>query len=328
MSPAVLDKILSKLPSQDDDRLLVGFSNKDDAAVFQLSENTALVQTADFFTPIVDDPYRFGQIAAANALSDVYAMGGTPQTALTLVCYPEDGDHEVLAQILSGGMDKMKEAQCIVAGGHTIRDNDIKFGYSVTGIVHPQKFWSNDGALPGDILFLTKPIGTGVIATAIRACAAKKDWIDAATENMICLNRNAVSALIPLNHTVHAATDITGFGFLGHAWEMACASGVGLRIDHTKFSFIEGALDCVRKGFIPGGLKKNLEFIADCAQFSDQVDEETRQLLFDPQTSGGLLLAIDPEFADPVHDLLSSKNGISLRIGQVVEKASAMLEVV
>jgi selenide,water dikinase len=184
MSPAVLDRILSNLPHQEDNRLLVDFANKDDAAVFLIGENLALVQTADFFTPIVDDPFFFGQIAAANALSDVYAMGGQPLTALTLVCYPEEGDPDVLEQILAGGMEKMMEANCIVVGGHTVRDSDIKFGYAITGTVNPAQVWSNDGARPGDILLLTKPLGTGVIATAIRSGKAALKWIEAATETM------------------------------------------------------------------------------------------------------------------------------------------------
>jgi selenide,water dikinase len=327
MSPAVLDRILSKLPRQEDSRLLVGFSNKDDAAVFQLAENLALVQTADFFTPIVDDPYFFGQIAAANALSDVYAMGGTPLTALTLVCYPEDGDTDVLEQILAGGMDKMVEANCIVAGGHTIRDSGVKFGYSVTGTVHPAQVWSNDGARPGDVLLLTKPLGTGLIATAIRAGAALPEWIQASIQTMCRLNDTAAAALRQLNLAVHSATDITGFGFLGHAWEMADASRVGLRFDHGAFVFLDGALECAQKGYVAGGLKKNREYIGDCVQFAAGVPEDVRQALYDPQTSGGLLAAVDPEFADDACRLLSEKGCLCFRVGEAVEKTDSMLEI-
>lgn len=327
MSPQVLDRILSRLPRQEDPRLLVGFSNKDDGAVFQLAENLALVQTADFFTPIVDDPYFFGQIAAANALSDVYAMGGEPLTALTLVCYPEDGDPDVLEQILAGGIEKMMEANCIVAGGHTVRDTDVKFGYAVTGTVDPAKVWSNDGARPGDILFLTKPLGTGLIATAIRAGAASADWVHEAILSMSGLNRDAALALKSLDLAVHSATDITGFGFLGHAWEMATASRVSLRLDHGKFKFLSGALECAQKGFIAGGLKKNSDFIGDCVGFDAGVPVAIRQVLFDPQTSGGLLVAVDPKCADEAQKNLADSGCLCMHVGEVLEKSLPLLDV-
>jgi len=328
MSPAVLDRILSKLPRQEDNRLLVGFANKDDAAVFLIGKNLALVQTADFFTPIVDDPYFFGQIAAANALSDVYAMGGQPLTALTLVCYPEEGSHDVLEQILAGGMEKMMEANCIVVGGHTIRDSDVKFGYSVTGTVDPAHVWSNDGARPGDILLLTKPLGTGVIATALRSGKAKPKWIEAATETMCRLNRDATDALKTLTRAIHSATDITGFGFLGHAWEMATASRVSLRFAHENFEFLEGSLECAREGYLAGGLKKNREFIGDCLRFATKVPDEIQQVLFDPQTSGGLLVAVDPKAVDEACKLLAEKGCPCMRIGEAIGKTSPLLEVV
>ena len=328
MSPAAVDRILSNLPHQEDNRLLVGFANKDDAAVFLIGENLALVQTADFFTPIVDDPFFFGQIAAANALSDVYAMGGQPLTALTLVCYPENGDSDVLEHILAGGMEKMMEANCIVVGGHTVRDSDVKFGYAVTGTVNPAQVWSNDGTRPGDILLLTKPLGTGVIATAIRSGKAKSQWIDAVTETMCLLNRDAAEALKTLKRAVHSATDITGFGFLGHAWEMATASRVSLRFHHDSFEFLEGSLECAREGFLAGGLKKNREFIADCLYFAPNIPEEIQQILFDPQTSGGLLVAIDPKHADTAVELLVEKGCACMRIGEAVEMTSPLLEIV
>ncbi len=327
MSPAVLDRILSKLPRQEDSRLLVGFANKDDAAVFLIAENLALVQTADFFTPIVDDPYVFGQIAAANALSDVYAMGGQPMTALTLVCYPENGDPDVLEQILAGGMEKMMEANCIVVGGHTIRDSDVKFGYSVTGTVNPAQVWSNDGARPGDVLLLTKPLGTGVIATAIRSGKAKGKWIEVATENMCLLNREAAEVLKTLERAIHSATDITGFGFIGHAWEMATASRVSLRFFHDRFEFLEGALECARKGYLAGGLKKNREFIGDCLHIAPNVPDDVQQILFDPQTSGGLLVAVDPNAADTACTLLTENDCACMRVGEAIEKTSPLLEV-
>ena len=328
MSPAVLDRILSRLPRQEDNRLLVGFANKDDAAVFLIGENLALVQTADFFTPIVDDPYMFGQIAAANALSDVYAMGGTPLTALTLACYPEEGDPDVLEQILSGGMEKMMEADCIVVGGHTLRDSGVKFGYSVTGTVDPVHVWSNDGARPGDILLLTKPLGTGLIATAIREGKAAPEWTDAAIKTMSLLNRDAASVLKTLTRAIHSATDITGFGFLGHALEMATASRVSLRFDHAKFDFLEGTLECVKNGHIAGGLKKNRDFIGECVRFSKDVPEEIQQVFFDPQTSGGLLVAVDPKSADSARRLLAEKGCASMCVGEAVGKNTPLLEVI
>ncbi len=328
MSPEVLDRILARLPRQEDSRLLVGFANKDDAAVFLLADNLALVQTADFFTPIVDDPYSFGQIAAANALSDVYAMGGTPLTALTLVCYPETGDPDVLEQILVGGMEKMMEANCIVAGGHTIRDADIKFGYSVTGTVDPTRVWSNDGARPGDTLLLTKPLGTGLIATAIRGGVASPVWIEAAVQTMGRLNRDAALALQTLGNAIHSATDITGFGFLGHALEMAAASRVRLRFDHKNFIFLDGALECVRNAYIAAGLNKNRDYVGDRVRISPTVPDDVRLVLFDPQTSGGLLVAVDPNLADAACELLSGKNCPCMRVGDVFETTSPPLELV
>ncbi|MBN2241268.1 MAG: selenide, water dikinase SelD [Acidobacteria bacterium] len=315
------------MPRQEDDRLLVGFANKDDAAVFLVAENLALVQSADFFTPIVDDPFFYGQIAAANALSDIYAMGGQPVTALSLVCFPENGDHNVLEQILAGGMEKMMEANCIVVGGHTVRDSEIKFGYAVTGTVDPAEVWSNDGARPGDRLLLTKPIGTGVIATAVRSGKATREWIESATQTMCLLNRDAASALKALLGSIHSATDITGFGFLGHAWEMAAASRVSLRFDHRKFDFLDGAVECARGGHLAGGLQKNREFIADCLVCAPYVPEEIQQLLFDPQTSGGLLVAVDPKDADAACKLLEERGCRCMRVGEVVGKTTPLLEV-
>jgi selenide,water dikinase len=328
MSPAVLDRILSRLPHQEDNRLLVGFANKDDAAVFLVGENLALVQTVDFFTPIVDDPYFFGQIAAANALSDVYAMGGKPLTALTLVCYPEDGDPDILEQILAGGMEKMMEANCIVVGGHTVRDPEVKFGYSVTGTIDPAQVWSNDGVRPGDTLLLTKPLGTGVIATAIRGGKAAPEWIEAAIKTMSRLNRDAASALKALTRAIHSATDITGFGFLGHAMEMASASRVSMRFDHKRFEYLEGTLECVRNGCLAGGLKKNRDYIGDCVRFAPDVPDDIQQIFFDPQTSGGLLVAVDPKFSDSACKLLAEKGCSCMRVGEAIEKTSPLMEIV
>jgi selenide, water dikinase len=327
MSPAVLDRILSKLPRQEDPRLLVGFRDKDDAGVFLIQDGLALVQTTDFFTPIVDDPYEYGRIAAANSLSDVYAMGGKPATALSIVCYPETGDLDALERILVGGLDKMIEADCTVVGGHMVRDSEVKFGYAVTGTVDPGKVWTNGGSRPGDLLFLTKPLGTGLVATAVRAGKAEPSWVDAAVETMSALNKYAAAAMETLSGAVHAVTDITGFGFLGHAWEMATASCVGLRVYSGNIESLDGAVDCARRGFIAGGLKKNREFVGDCVRFATSVETEVQHLLFDPQTSGGLLISIDRDFAAQARSRLEEAGCRAMQVGEVLEKTSALIEV-
>jgi selenide, water dikinase len=327
MSPAVLDRILSKLPRQKDPRLLVGFEYKDDAGVYLVQDGLALVQTVDFFTPIVDDPYQYGQIAAANSLSDVYAMGGRPLTALSVVCYPEDGDLEVLERMLMGGLDKMIEAGCTVAGGHTVRDTEIKFGYAVTGTVDPRNVWTNAGARPGDVLLLTKPLGTGVITTALRAGKARTEWIEGAVRTMSELNTGAAEILGNLRQVVHAATDITGFGLIGHAWEMASASRVSLRLRSDRIDLLEGALECAQGGFLAGGLHKNRDFVGSCVSFSPNVSVDLQHLFYDPQTSGGLLVAADPRGADEACAALINAGCPARRIGEAVTMRSPLIEV-
>jgi selenide,water dikinase len=327
MSPAVLDRILSALPRQEDPRLIVGFNHKDDAGIFRLREDLALVQTTDFFTPIVDDPRLFGQIAAANSLSDVYAMGGKPQTALSIVCYPEDGDLGALEDILAGGMEKMMEAECTVVGGHMVRDSSVKFGYAVTGTVDPKGIWMNMGAKPGDVLLLTKPLGTGVIATAIRAGKAEIAWIKAAIGVMSQLNKAAAAALSPLGHAVHAVTDVTGFGLLGHALEMATSSGMSFRLNAARIELIHGAVECVHGGFIAGGLEKNQEYVGDCVKFSGSTSPEIQKLLFDPQTSGGLLVAVTADSAEEACSNLANAGCSAAKIGEVLDKTSPPIEV-
>ncbi len=272
------------MPRLHDPNVLVGFDTSDDAGVYRLSPECALVQTVDFFTPIVDDPYTFGAIAAANSLSDVYAMGGRPLTALSILCYPGNGDLDDLQAILKGGAEKMIEAGCAVVGGHSVSDDEIKFGYSVTGLVDPEKVWANTGARPGDVLVLTKPIGTGVVGTALKRGIATPEHVEAATASMLRLNKTeGVEA--------HGCTDITGFGLLGHAREMALGSQVTLEIDASAVEFLPGALDYASRGAIPGGLKNNREF-AECAVlFRRKLAPELEALLYDPQTSGGLLLS-------------------------------------
>src|SRR6202142_624378 len=291
LSPAVLDTVLGKLARQHDPNVLVGFDHADDAGVYQISADQAIVQTVDFFTPVVDDPYTFGQITATNALSDVYAMGGKPITALALVCFPEKAELEILERILAGGLSKMIEAGCTVIGGHSIRDEETKFGYSVTGVVHPKKILANSGAKPGDALIFTKALGTGVISTAIKKGKAEASWIEAAVRSMTTLNKRAAEVITGGDFRVSAMTDVTGFGLIGHAREMVLASEVSISISASAVPFLEGALECVRAGYVPGGLKNNRDFAECLVGYDDGVAEEVRALLFDPQTAGGLLIS-------------------------------------
>ena len=318
--------MLARLPKQSDPNVLVGFDTADDAGVYQLSPELALVQTVDFFTPIVDDPYTFGQIAAANALSDVYAMGGRPISALAIVGFPNTSrDVKILEKILQGGLAKMQEAGCTVIGGHSIGDEEIKFGYAVTGVINPQRVLKNVGAQPGDRLILTKRLGTGVIGTALKQDRAAKAAVDAAILSMCTLNRASMEAALPLE--VHAATDVTGFGLLGHAREMALASKVSFTIDSEQIEFLPEARELAQEGFLPGGLKRNLEFIGGCVDFAPGVPEEVRNLLFDPQTSGGLLFSVARNDATRLLESLRA-NGVSAQqVGEVIEKTQPLLQV-
>jgi len=322
--------VLGKLARQQNPRVLVGFDKADDAGVYQLTADAALVQTIDFFTPIVDDPYVFGQIAATNALSDVYAMGGTPLTALAMVCFPASGQLDVLERILAGGLSKMIEAECTVIGGHSIRDDEIKFGYSVTGHVHPDRVLANSGAQPGDALIFTKALGTGVISTAIKRNKAEQSWIDAAVASMTTLNKKAAEVVTgagayPDDFRVHAMTDVTGFGLIGHAREMALGSGVSLRFYSGAVPVLPGALDCVRAGFVPGGLKANREFAECLVEYVDGVPEEIRTILFDPQTAGGLLISVHPQDVQRVLDELLAAEVPAVKIGEVLEGTPRIL---
>jgi len=331
LSPSVLDSVLRRLPRQIDGNVLVGFETSDDAGVYRLSSGLALVQTVDFFTPIVDDPFSFGQIAAANALSDIYAMGGRPISALSIVAFPEKGAVEILEQILRGGLAKMEEAGCTVIGGHSIRDEDMKFGYAVTGLIDPAHIWRNVGAQPGDALLLTKPLGAGVISTGLKQGRIPDAAVSAATASMSRLNRDAAEALAELEErspgAIHAVTDVTGFALLGHAREMAVGSGVSLEIDHAAIEYLPGSVAASREGFYSGGLKNNLQFIGDCVAFQPSVPDEFRNLLFDPQTSGGLLVALETAQAGPALSLLAARQVSAHRIGRVVEKRSPLMEV-
>jgi selenide,water dikinase len=319
--------VLGKLARQHDPNVLVGFDKADDAGVYKISAEQALVQTVDFFTPIVDDPYTFGQIAATNSLSDVYAMGGRPLNALAIVCFPDKGDLEVLGQILAGGLSKMMEAGCTVIGGHSVRDPEIKFGYSVTGTIHPGRVLANTGARPGDALILTKGLGTGVISTAIKKGEARPEWIHAATESMTTLNAKAAEIAASGKFTIHSATDITGFGLIGHGREMASGSEVSLRIDSAKVPLLPGALECVRAGFIPGGLNANRDFAECMVSYAASVPQEMRTILFDPQTAGGLLLSVVPQDAASFMDALHVAGVQAARIGEVLPPGKPLIQI-
>ncbi len=319
--------MLGKLARQNDPNVLVGFDKADDAGVYKISADQALVQTVDFFTPIVDDPYTFGQIAATNSLSDVYAMGGRPLSALAIVCFPEKGDLEVLQQILAGGLSKMMEAGCTVIGGHSVRDPEIKFGYAVTGTIHPERVWANAGAQILDALILTKALGTGVISTAIKRGEARQSWIASAVNSMTTLNARAAEVAASGKFTVHAATDVTGFGLIGHAREMAAGSDVSLRINSAKVPLLEGALDCVRSGFIPGGLKNNRDFAECLVSYDPGVPEEIRTILFDPQTAGGLLLSVARADTDALLTALRRADVPAVEIGEVLPPGKPLIQV-
>jgi selenide,water dikinase len=319
--------VLGKLARQHDSNVLVGFDHADDAGVYQIGPDQALVQTVDFFTPIVDDPYTFGQIAATNALSDVYAMGGRPLTALALVCFPDKADLAILERILAGGLSKMIEAGCTVIGGHSIRDEETKFGYSVTGLVHPKKIFANGGAKPGDALILTKPLGTGVISTAIKNGKAEQAWIDAAVQSMTTLNKHAAELIGQKKYRVHAVTDVTGFGLIGHAREMALASKVSLTLFSKDVPVLPGALDCIRAGHVPGGLKANREFAECVVGYEAPISEDLKNLLFDPQTSGGLLISIVGDDREQLVLEMQSAGIPACHIGNVSESHKPLIRI-
>lgn len=299
LSPKILDRALKAVPRVTNDKVLVGYETADDAGVYDLTEAAgkplAMVQTVDFFTPIVDDPYAFGGIAAANALSDIYAMGGRPVTALSLVVFPAKGDIRDLETILQGGADKIHEAGCVILGGHSISEDEVKFGYAVTGLIDPGRILTNAAAQPGDVLVFTKRIGTGVISTALKKGIAGQEHIETSIRQMLALNRDVCNAMLQLN--VHACTDVTGFGLLGHAREMALASRVTLEIRAGAVRFLPGAIEYSRAGAHSGGLHNNREFVESCVLMPAEIPAEIQALLYDPQTSGGLLISMGEEDA-------------------------------
>ncbi len=319
--------MLGKLARQHDPNVLVGFDHADDAGVYQIAPDQALVQTVDFFTPVVDDPHTFGQIAATNALSDIYAMGGKPLTALALVCFPEKADLEILERILAGGLSKMIEAGCTVIGGHSIRDEETKFGYSVTGVIHPKKILANAGAKPGDALVFTKALGTGVISTAIKKGKAEQAWIDGAIQSMTTLNKAAAEVIERGEFRVHSMTDVTGFGLIGHAREMALASNVALRFFAENIPILPGAIECVRAGYIPAGLKNNRDF-AECAVgYEAEIGAELKALLFDPQTAGGLLISLADGDCAKLLPAMQKAGSPARQIGNVTESQKPLIRI-
>jgi selenide,water dikinase len=318
--------VLRHLPQPSDPNLLLGIGSDDDAAIYRLSDELALVQTVDVFTPIVDDPYTFGSIAAANALSDVYAKGGRPVLALNVAGFPRRLSLDILAEILRGGAEKAREAGVAIVGGHTIDDPEPKYGLAVTGLVHPARFVTNAGARPGDVLYLTKPLGVGVITTGIKQEKTPPEVAAEAIRVMNTLNRAASEAMLEAG--VHASTDVTGFGLLGHLYEMTKASGVGAQISAWAVPVLVGAPALAAAGAVAGGTARNLEWLADKVQWDPAIDETTRILLADAQTSGGLLVAVAPEGAAHFAHALRSRGVEAVaKIGTITPRAGLALDV-
>lgn len=323
VGPGTLAGVLCGLPKFQDADLLVGTETSDDAAVYKISDELAMIQTLDFFTPVADDPYDFGQIAAANALSDVYAMGGVPKTALNIVAFPKEMDVEILGEILKGGADKVLEAGAVLAGGHTIQDDTPKYGLSVTGFVHPDRFWKNYGAETGDKLILTKPLGAGIINTAIKADMVSERARDAVLGSMKTLNKYAADIL--KKYTVHACTDVTGFGLGGHGTEMAQGSDKTLLIDTESLPLLPDVEEYASMGLIPGGAYRNREFAAK-AGYHSTAKLWREDLVFDPQTSGGLLAAVPSDEAEKLLEELKKLELPCAVIGEVADRKDCALE--
>ena len=314
-----MTQVLRQLPKISDDRLLVGLETSDDAAVYKINDELAMVQTLDFFTPVVDDPYTFGQIAATNSLSDVYAMGGEPKLAMNIVCFPNCLSPDVLAEILKGGYDKVKESGAVIVGGHTVEDDEPKYGLSVSGFVHPDKILTNSNAKVGDILILTKPLGLGIINTAIKGEMADEKAYDIAVKLMSTLNKYAKEAIDKVGG-VNSLTDITGFGLIGHSVEMAKGSNISIKIEHSKVPIIPQALEYAKMGLIPAGAYSNRNHSAGDIYIDAKVSKDIEDVLFDPQTSGGLLISVRKDKADELLKALEDTPTESAIIGYVTEK--------
>lgn len=312
-------QVLRQLPKVSDDRLLVGLETSDDAAVYKINDELAMIQTLDFFTPVVDDPYTFGQIAAANSLSDVYAMGGEPSLAMNIVCFPNCLSPDVLAEILKGGHDKVAEAGALTVGGHTVEDEEPKYGLSVTGFVHPDKFLTNSNAKVGDVIIITKPLGLGIINTAIKGELADKEAYDIAVKLMSTLNKYAKEAIDKVGG-VNSLTDVTGFGLIGHSVEMAKGSGKTIKIDHKKLPIIPQALEYANMGLVPAGAYANRKHTEDQISIDSAVPRDVTDVLFDPQTSGGLMISVIESKAEELLRALKDTPTESAIIGYVVEE--------
>jgi selenide,water dikinase len=321
LAPADLAKALANLPIRSDENVIVGFDTADDAGVYRISEDSALVQTVDFFTPVADDPETYGYVAAINAMNDVYAMGGTPLTALSIVCYPQKGDWDILGKILAGGQRAMSENNVAILGGHSVDDKEMKFGYAVTGLIDPRHVITNAGAKPGDRLFLTKPIGTGAINTAVKRGKASAEAEQAAVRNMMQSAAAASRAMRAAG--ANGATDVTGFGLMGHGYEMAKASGVTLNIDSNRVPLLPEVLELIAEGMLTRGDVNNRVYVGDTVRMADSVSRVMQSALFDPQTAGGLLISIPAERAAAFAGELSS----AVEIGHVTEKGAYLIEV-
>ncbi len=321
MPPQAITQVLRNLPRRTDPNLLVGTETHDDAGVYRLTDEIALVQTIDFFPPVVNDPFIYGQIAAANALSDVYAMGGTPKTALNLVGYPDDKlSLDWLGEILRGGADRCVESGTVIVGGHTVRDAEIKFGMAVTGIVHPRKIWTNAAAKPGDKLVLTKAVGTGFITTANKANDCPEETLAAACESMVQLNRVGCEAAVEVGG-VHSATDVTGFGLAGHLFEMAAGSGTTLVIELSRLPLFPGVEGLVHKGHRTRASKTNREYVAASLQIESKPDPVRLEVFYDAQTSGGLVFSVEPERAEALVEAAKRRGALrSCIIGEVIAR--------
>ena len=312
----MLGEILKKFKPPVSDKLLVGIDGVDDAGVYQLTDDLALVQTVDFFPPIVDDPYAFGQVAAANALSDIYAMGGTPITALNIIGFPAKMDPDIVGNILRGGADKVAEAGAVIAGGHSVKDNELKYGLAVTGVIHPKKIMTNGGARVGDRLILTKPIGTGIVSTAVKQNKAGAAEEAKMVEVMTALNKVAAEEMI--RHGAHAATDITGFGLVGHSYEMASAAGVSFEIYFQRLILLPGVVEYARAGALTGGANANRQYLENKISIASGFEKHVQDIIYDAQTSGGLLIAISENKAGSLLKSLLDRGLEASEIGMVI----------
>jgi selenide,water dikinase len=326
LSPAALGAALNGIRRQTMPQILVGFEHSDDGGVYQLSPDLALVQTVDFFPPMVDDPYQFGQVAAANALSDIYAMGGTPITALSVVGFPTQGiDNSVLGRIMEGGLDTLDAAGVALMGGHSLRDEEVKFGYAITGTIHPKDIRDNSGARAADRVFLTKKLGAGLITTALKKGEIDPAHLDGAIQGMIRTNRVAAEVVSPF--PVKAMTDVTGFGLIGHATEVARASGVTIALGHEQLPILAGAIESSARGYCAGGLHSNREFFGGGVDWTVDVPEDYRNLLFDPQTSGGLLIFAAAGYAPALVAALEEAGELAAEIGLVKADTGQPIEI-